>query len=133
MPEGDYVRTPARPDNRLLVRYPVPASHLPAGRTGGEERNGEQNTDRKSKTKVGVPMNEHGRKSTAVAVCLSLFAGAGVLSSVPAQGQTGVPRPDHVVIVIEENHSYDEIIGSTKAPYINSLAQQGALFTASFA
>ena len=39
----------------------------------------------------------------------------------------GVPRPDHVVIVIEENHSYGEIIGSSAAPYINSLAAQGAL------
>ena len=45
----------------------------------------------------------------------------------------GVPRPDHVVIVIEENHSYSEIIGSSAAPYINSLAAQGALFTQSYA
>ena len=45
----------------------------------------------------------------------------------------GVPRPDHVVIVIEENHSYNEIIGSAAAPYINSLAAQGALFTHSSA
>jgi len=45
----------------------------------------------------------------------------------------GVPRPDHVVIVIEENHSYSEIIGSPDAPYINSLVAQGALFTQSYA
>src|SRR5262245_57648456 len=45
----------------------------------------------------------------------------------------GLPRPDHVVIVIEENHSFSQIIGSPAAPYINSLAQQGALFTQSFA
>ena len=45
----------------------------------------------------------------------------------------GVPRPDHVVIVIEENHGYSEIIGSSAAPYINSLAAQGALFTHSSA
>ena len=44
-----------------------------------------------------------------------------------------VPRPDHVVIVIEENHAYKQIIGSSSAPYINSLAQQDALFTRSFA
>src|SRR5437879_5503658 len=44
---------------------------------------------------------------------------------------TRVPRPDHVVMVIEENHSYPQIIGNPAAPYINSLAQQGALFTAS--
>ena len=45
----------------------------------------------------------------------------------------GVPRPDHVVIVIEENHSYSEIIGSPDAPYINSLAAEGAVFTQSYA
>jgi hypothetical protein len=44
-----------------------------------------------------------------------------------------VARPDHVVMVIEENHSYSSIIGSSSAPYINSLARQGALFTQSYA
>ncbi|HTZ45629.1 MAG TPA: alkaline phosphatase family protein [Jatrophihabitans sp.] len=43
-----------------------------------------------------------------------------------------VPRPDHVVVVMEENHSYSDIIGSSSAPYINSLATGGALFTQSF-
>ena len=47
--------------------------------------------------------------------------------------QNGVPRPDHVVIVIEENKSFGMIIGSASAPYINSLAEQGALFISSFA
>jgi hypothetical protein len=36
---------------------------------------------------------------------------------------------DHIVIVIEENHSYKQIVGSTHAPYTNSLIKQGALFT----
>jgi hypothetical protein len=36
-------------------------------------------------------------------------------------------------MVIEENHAYSQIIGASTAPYINSLAQQGALFTQSFA
>ena len=44
----------------------------------------------------------------------------------------GITPPDHVVIVIEENHSFSSIIGSSQAPFINSLAQQGALFTQSF-
>lgn len=44
-----------------------------------------------------------------------------------------VPRFDHVVVVVEENHSYADIIGSASAPYINSLATGGALFTQSFA
>jgi hypothetical protein len=38
-----------------------------------------------------------------------------------------------VVIVIEENKAYSTIIGSSSAPYINSLASQGALFTRSYA
>jgi phosphatidylinositol-3-phosphatase len=45
----------------------------------------------------------------------------------------GVPTPAHIVVVMEENHSYNEIIGSSSAPYINSLANSGALFTQSFA
>ena len=44
-----------------------------------------------------------------------------------------LPKPDHIVIVIEENHNYDAIIGSNSAPYINSLANNGALFTNSHA
>jgi hypothetical protein len=44
-----------------------------------------------------------------------------------------VPAPAHVVVVIEENHGYSEIIGSSQAPYINTLATQGALFTKSYA
>ena len=44
-----------------------------------------------------------------------------------------IPRPEHVVIVIEENKSYRQIIGNAAAPYINRLARSGALFTRSFA
>jgi len=43
-----------------------------------------------------------------------------------------IPRPDHVVIVVEENKSYTQIIGNTAAPYINALVKNGALFTQSF-
>ena len=53
--------------------------------------------------------------------------------TVPQTNLFGIAPPDHVVIVIEENHAFASIIGSSSAPYINSLAQQGALFTQSFA
>ena len=55
--------------------------------------------------------------------------------SLTVQGNNifGIAPPDHVIIVMEENHSFAEIIGSSSAPFINSLAQQGALFTQSFA
>ncbi|MBV8779894.1 MAG: acid phosphatase [Phycisphaerae bacterium] len=44
-----------------------------------------------------------------------------------------VPRPDHVVIVMEENQGSGKIIGSANAPYINSLASGGAYFSNSHA
>jgi phosphatidylinositol-3-phosphatase len=38
-------------------------------------------------------------------------------------------RPAHVVVVIEENHAYEQIIGNPDAAFINELAAGGALFT----
>ncbi|WP_328766892.1 alkaline phosphatase family protein [Streptomyces sp. NBC_00286] len=46
---------------------------------------------------------------------------------------SGVPRPDHVVVVIEENRGYEDIIGSPQAPYLNELARQGANLTQFYA
>ncbi|MBO0864847.1 MAG: acid phosphatase [Mycobacterium sp.] len=43
------------------------------------------------------------------------------------------PTPAHVVVVVEENRSYSNIIGNASAPYINSLAANGASMTQSFA
>ena len=47
----------------------------------------------------------------------------------PAQAATTVPAYDHVFVIVMENHSYGEIIGSSTAPYINSLLPSGALAT----
>jgi acid phosphatase len=41
--------------------------------------------------------------------------------------------PSHVVVVVEENHGYSDIIGNGAAPYLNALAQGGALMTRSYA
>jgi len=59
----------------------------------------------------------------------------GIVASLTAvaASATAPPRYDHVVIVVMENHSFSEIIGSASAPYINALAAQGANFTHSFA
>jgi phospholipase C len=61
-----------------------------------------------------------------VALSLALCA---VGQDVPAT----IPSPQHVVVVVEENHGYSQIIGSSQAPYINTLASEGALFTNSSA
>lgn len=54
-------------------------------------------------------------------------------TSASAPGSGALPRPDHVVVVLMENHSYSSIIGDSSAGYINSLAAQGASFTHSYA
>ncbi len=46
---------------------------------------------------------------------------------------SGVPHASHVVLVIEENHSYSDVIGNAAMPYFNQLAAQNALATNYFA
>jgi hypothetical protein len=63
----------------------------------------------------------------------ALAAGALLL---PFQGNAGavsLPQPDHVVVVILENHSFDQIINPNRAPYVYALAAGGALFVNAFA
>jgi phosphatidylinositol-3-phosphatase len=44
-----------------------------------------------------------------------------------------VHKYDHVVIVIEENKNYDQVIGNEAAPYINSIKKEGANLTQMYA
>ena len=62
---------------------------------------------------------------------LYLFV-AVVIACQMTVAQTTIPSPSHVVVVMEENHSYSEIMGSSQAPYINTLASVGAVFTHSY-
>jgi len=52
----------------------------------------------------------------------------------PPQTPAGVvPQFEHVVLVVEENSSYAQVIGNTAMPYLNSLATQYGLATQYFA
>jgi hypothetical protein len=42
---------------------------------------------------------------------------------------SAVPRSNHVWIITEENHSYENVIGNSAMPYLNSLANKYALAT----
>jgi len=47
-----------------------------------------------------------------------------------ASAQTGfVPHSSHIWIVAEENHSYEDVIGNSGMPYLNSLANKYGLAT----
>lgn len=75
-------------------------------------------------------------KLLAVALCaVTLFSchntksGSNSSSQTNQVAQVTLPKPDHIIIVIDENKGYNEIIGASQAPYINQLAKEGALFT----
>jgi hypothetical protein len=75
------------------------------------------------------------RRPIALASTLGLLTGlaAAITATAPATAVAGVPRPDHVVVVVFENTSAGSIIGNPSAPYFNQLATTGANFTSSFA
>jgi hypothetical protein len=60
----------------------------------------------------------------ALAICPPL----PVAAAAPA-----IPTPAHIVVVVEENHSAGNVIGNKSAPFMNSLAANGALMTQSYA
>jgi acid phosphatase len=71
------------------------------------------------------------RLTRILAAAGAALAGSLVLAA-PARA-AALPAYDHIVVVIEENHAYGEVIGNANAPYITSLANGGAKMTQSFA
>ncbi|MBD0734493.1 MULTISPECIES: alkaline phosphatase family protein [unclassified Streptomyces] len=76
------------------------------------------------------------RSRTALLSAVGLAAASaglwtGLGGSAHAAGS--VPTPDHTLVVVMENHAYSQVIGSSSAPYINSLATGGANLTQSHA
>ncbi len=51
----------------------------------------------------------------------------------PPASIDGIPQFAHVVLVVEENHSYDQVIGNSAMPLLNQLASNNALATQYFA
>jgi acid phosphatase len=51
----------------------------------------------------------------------------------PADPRGRFPRPRRVALLVLENRSYEQVIGSPRAPYLNHLARSGALETRDYA
>ena len=66
---------------------------------------------------------------------LQIACGSHGLGSSPVQTPvpSGQPTFSHVFLIVEENHSYSEVIGNSAMPYLNSLASQYGLATEYFA
>ena len=64
----------------------------------------------------------------------STWSASSVFSTLSNGGTSALPVPDHVVIVVFENHSYSQIIGNSAAPHINAFAQEAntTVFTESY-
>ncbi|GAA2476914.1 alkaline phosphatase family protein [Streptomyces longisporus] len=76
------------------------------------------------------------RPLTALAGAVALTAtSVGVWAATTSAAQAAaLPAPDHVVVVVMENHAYSQVIGSSSAPYINNtLKAGGANLTQSYA
>jgi phosphatidylinositol-3-phosphatase len=65
-----------------------------------------------------------------------MFSGCGggsISSNLGGGGGSGsgnaLPTPDHVFVVVMENHSFSQVIGSASMPYLNSLATAHSLAT----
>src|SRR5437868_7038 len=81
-------------------------------------------------------------KILILGICALAFGSASPLTADTSQTAdaagavpwpAGLPIYDHIVIVVEENKDYDQIIGNSAAPYINVLAADGANFTQMYA
>lgn len=90
-------------------------------------------------------MDRHWQRRVFIIVSsFALFAGCGgnttaggPISNGPGSGTPTTPGStspiQHVVVVVEENHSYESVIGNPDMPYLNSLADHYALATAYYA
>src|SRR5215467_333646 len=67
------------------------------------------------------------KKLTVLIFCIIFFTACNTHNnSTEEVKHPKLPVPDHIVIVIEENHSYSQIIGSSNAPYITALSKDSS-------
>lgn len=79
---------------------------------------------------AAAPTHPSSRSSSAASSVRSSGA-SSVLSPESSTSHASVTPSGagHVVVVMLENHSYSDVIGSSAAPYLNSLAKRGANLT----
>ncbi len=76
------------------------------------------------------------KKNVVLPIIVFFFCGFLILPSkkIIVKDSVRLPKYDHVVIVIEENKDYDQIVGNRDAPYINNvLIKEGANLTNMYA
>jgi hypothetical protein len=69
----------------------------------------------------------------ATALLEGSCGGGGINSSSNPGVSNNIPQFAHVFIVVEENHSFNSVIGNSNMPYLNGLASANGLATQYFA
>lgn len=65
--------------------------------------------------------------SLAIRRCCRKRALVTVLAGLSLQCLAQVPQSSHVFLLMEENHSYEQVMGNSAMPYLNSLAKSYAV------
>ena len=70
-------------------------------------------------------------QSAAPAASSAPAAPVTATPTIPSAGtaSTTVPSPDHVVVVVLENKDVGQVLGNSRAPFLNQLAHTGVSFT----
>src|SRR5690242_11911125 len=66
--------------------------------------------------------------TTSSSASATASASAGGTKALPTS-TGGLPRPDHVMVVVFENKKANAVLGSPDAPYLTQLAATGATLT----
>jgi hypothetical protein len=66
-------------------------------------------------------------------LCVLGSACGGGSANGPSMMTWSAPAVSHVFVLVEENHSYEQVIGNNAMPYTNTLAQQYSLATQYYA
>ena len=87
-------------------------------------------------------MRSHRPLALIIVIAALALLAAGRGSQMTSDGSHAIPggqaaghaqRPAHLIVVMEENHSFEQIIGSPAAPFLNRLAVHGTLLTQYYA
>jgi phosphatidylinositol-3-phosphatase len=88
--------------------------------------------DAKSRNRLYSHHMRQSRLVTIISSLLLLAVGIQPVLAVTAStnassADASIPQYDHVVVVMLENHSYYQVVGSKSMPYVNALIKQGGV------
>ncbi|HEX8306748.1 MAG TPA: alkaline phosphatase family protein [Jatrophihabitans sp.] len=115
---------------RALALAALLAAALTAGCSGGAPKPAANAPPAASRTAAGPTSATAPAPGSATAPVPGPATSTRSRTASPAAA--AVPRFDHIVVVVLENHAFSQIIGSSSAPYLNSLADRGAVLTRSY-